>query len=155
MSRRSSSWCCCSPYTIACELSRSKQAHGQRTDDYPSGVLRTSLSCSIDVRCNRGFKHLQIHSENSAIVSPHTPHQTGYADKLVLPPADKHIVRRHLNGMQSSNGLYAFSASFIKLGPVFIILFHSLRENPEAAFGREYLIGDRSWNTQFYLRPGS
>src|ERR1700678_409051 len=43
----------------------------------------------------------------------------------------------------------------IKLGPVFIILFHSLRENPEAAFGREYLVGNRSWNTQLYLRPSS
>src|ERR1700728_826648 len=43
----------------------------------------------------------------------------------------------------------------IKLGLLFIILFLSLRENPEAAFGREYLIGDRSWNTQLYLRPSS
>jgi hypothetical protein len=57
-------------------------------------------------------QHLQIHSENSAIASPHTPHQTGYADKLVLPTADKHIVRRYIYVLQSSNGLYAFSASF-------------------------------------------
>jgi hypothetical protein len=36
-----------------------------------------------------------------------------------------------------------------------MILFRSLAENPETGLGREYLISDRTWNAQLYLRPGS
>jgi hypothetical protein len=36
-----------------------------------------------------------------------------------------------------------------------MILFHSLRKNPETTLGREYLIGNRSRDAQFYLRPNS
>src|ERR1700723_3583021 len=42
----------------------------------------------------------------------------------------------------------------IKLGSVLMILFRSLTEDPETGPG-DYLICDRSWNVQLYLRAGS
>ena len=42
----------------------------------------------------------------------------------------------------------------IKLGSVLMILFRSLPEDPETGPG-DYLICDRSWNVQLYLRAGS
>src|SRR5271155_2165150 len=42
----------------------------------------------------------------------------------------------------------------IKLGSVLMILFRSLTEKPETGPG-DYLICDRSWNVQLYLRAGS
>src|SRR5580698_4706938 len=42
----------------------------------------------------------------------------------------------------------------IKLGSVLMILLRSLTEKPETGPG-DYLICDRSWNVQLYLRAGS
>src|SRR5580698_4971599 len=42
----------------------------------------------------------------------------------------------------------------IKLGSVLMILFRSLTEDPETGPG-DYLICDRYWNVQLYLRTGS
>src|ERR1700729_195831 len=43
----------------------------------------------------------------------------------------------------------------MKSGPVFMILFHSPGKNPETTLGREFLIGNRSWDAQLYLRPNA
>jgi hypothetical protein len=47
------------------ERSRDKQPHGKQTDEQPNGARCAPLTCSRDVRCNRGFKQLQIHGERS------------------------------------------------------------------------------------------
>jgi hypothetical protein len=50
---------------------------------------------------------------------PHTRHQTGYADKLVLPIIYKYLVRRISRVLQSSNDPYAFNASFREVARIF------------------------------------
>jgi hypothetical protein len=93
------------------ERSRGKQPHGKQIDDQPNGARCAPLTCSRDVRCNRGFKQLQFHGERSNRSPSHIP-LTGFADYFLL------LARISLGAiskeLQSGNGCYAFNASFAK-----------------------------------------
>jgi hypothetical protein len=55
------------------ERSLGKQPHGKQTDDQPNAARSAPLTRSRDVRCNRGFKQLQVHGERSNRSPSHIP----------------------------------------------------------------------------------
>ena len=92
------------------ERSRGKQRHGKQTDDQPNAARCAPLTCSRDVRCNRGFKQVQVHGERSNRSPSNVPQRdapTSYLS-LSLPSISLGALSTVL---QIGNGRYAFSAS--------------------------------------------
>jgi hypothetical protein len=100
------------------ERSRGKQPHGKHTSDQPNGARCAPLMCSRDVRCNRGFEQLQLHSERSNRSPSHIP-LTGCADQFLLLRLNRYIPRAITKELQSGNGSYAFNASSREIAGIF------------------------------------
>ena len=96
------------------ERSRGKQPHGKQTDDQPNGARCAPLTCSRDVRCNRGFKQLQVHGERSNRSPSHIPLTS--SSFCVLTGISLGAISKEL---QSGNGSYAFNASFREIARIF------------------------------------
>jgi hypothetical protein len=80
------------------ERSRGKQPHGKQTDGQTNAAPWAPLTCSRDVRCNRGFKQLQVHGERSNRSPSHIP-LTGCADQFLFLRLNRYMPRSYIKGI--------------------------------------------------------